>query len=175
MKISISTWKIATTGVVLLMTMFAVCAQKESKSDILAIVGDRVITTDEFIRRAEYTIRPPYCKQNSNIDKQIILNSIIAEKLYAFEAGDNNPLSRNMTFQAYIQGRKEQVMRQILFDKIVKKKIKPDTSELNKRYLQAGSSRTGSSSSSTRASAASPGGIARRWASSRRSCTSPSC
>jgi hypothetical protein len=138
MKVSISTRKIALAGVVFSAAILAVCAKKERKGDILAIVGDRVITTDEFIRRAEYTVRPPYCKRNSSIDKQIILNSIIAEKLYAFEAGDDNPLSRNMTFQAYIRGRKEQFMRQILFAQIVNKKIKPDTSELNKQYRLAG-------------------------------------
>jgi len=114
------------------------CTKKANKEEILAVVGDRVITVNEFIRRAEYTIRPPYCKRNSNMDKQIILNSIIAEKLYALEAGDDNPLARSATFQAYIRGRKEQSMRQVLFAQIVKKKIKPDTAELNKRYRLAG-------------------------------------
>jgi hypothetical protein len=123
---------------ILILLVLVACSQKQSNDETLAIVGDRIITADEFVRRAEYTIRPPYCKRNSNIDKQIILNSIIAEKLYAFEAGDNNPLARSPSFQTYIRGRKEQFMRQILFTQIVKKKIKPDTSELNKRYRLAG-------------------------------------
>jgi hypothetical protein len=138
MMISNSVRKIVAIAVVLLTVLLVVCAKKERKDDILAIVGDRVITTDEFIRRAEYTVRPPYCKRDSNIDKQIILNSIIAEKLYAFEAGDDNPLTRNTAFQAYIRGRKEQFMRKILFARIVDKKIKTDTYELNKRYRLAG-------------------------------------
>ena len=140
MKVSCSAWKNALVILILLLmvTVMVVCTKKENRADILAIVEDRVITSDEFIRRAEYTIRPPYCKRNSDIDKRIILNSIIAEKLYAFEASDDNPLSRNVTFQAYIRGRKEQFMRQVLFAQVVRKKIKPDTSELNKRYRLAG-------------------------------------
>jgi hypothetical protein len=138
MKKLILKWKIATVSVMLLMVVLTGCAKKEIKGDILAVVGDRIITADEFIRRAEYTVRPPYCKRNSNIDKQIILNSIIAEKLYAFEAGDDNPLARNVAFQSYIRGRKEQFMRKILFSEIIKKRIEPDTCELNKRYRLAG-------------------------------------
>ncbi len=138
MMLSIPIRKIVTISVVLSMVALVVCAKKERKDDILAIVGNRVITRDEFIRRAEYTIRPPYCKQNTNIDKQIVLNSIIAEKLYAFEASQDNPLARSPSFQAYIRGRKEQFMRKILFAQIVDEKIRPDTSELNKRYRLAG-------------------------------------
>jgi len=131
-----SVWRMGAS--ILSLLVLVACSRKPSNDKILAVVGDRVITADEFMRRAEYTIRPPYCKQNSNIDKQIILNSIIAEKLYAFEAGNDNPLSRNKTFKAYIRGRKEQFMRQILFSEIARKRIKPDTSELNKRYRVAG-------------------------------------
>ena len=41
---------------------------------ILAKVADRDISVAEFIRRAEYTIRPRYCKGNYNVHKKIILN-----------------------------------------------------------------------------------------------------
>jgi len=54
--------------------------------DILAVVGDRIITSQDFIRRAEYSIRPLYCRQSNYIHKKIILNSLIAEKLFAIEA-----------------------------------------------------------------------------------------
>ena len=114
------------------------CTQQQTKDNILAIVGDRVITTSEFIRRAEYTIRPLYCKRNSNVEKNIILNSIIAEKLFAFEAGEDNSLVHSTAFQAYIRGRKEQFMRQYLFDDLVKNKIKPSKSEFEQRYRVAG-------------------------------------
>ena len=57
------------------------CSQKESLSDeqIIARVGDRTITVDEFIRRAEYTIRPPYCSEAYYVHKKIVLNSLFAK------------------------------------------------------------------------------------------------
>lgn len=133
-----SEWKQRKWIYVVPLIIVLACAQKQKKEGILAIVGDRIITTEEFIRRAEYTIRPPYCKRDSNIDKKIILNSLIAEKLYAFEAGKDNPLTRSKLFQAYIRGRKEQFMRHVLFSQIVKKKLKPNVSELKKRFQLAG-------------------------------------
>jgi hypothetical protein len=89
----------------------------ESSTDqkILAQIGDKKITVNEFIKRSEYTIRPPYCRENNYIHKKIVLNSLIGEKLLALESGDNNELSKNPDFQAYLAGRKEQAMRQVHF------------------------------------------------------------
>ena len=46
-------------------------------NNVLAKVGNRIITVQDFIRRAEYTIRPDYCKQSNYIHKKIVLNSVI--------------------------------------------------------------------------------------------------
>ena len=81
----------------------------------MARVGSSTISVNEFIRRAEYTLRPPYCRQDNYIQKKIILNSLIAEKLLALEAGDNLPMFENKRFQAYLRGRQEQSMRQWLY------------------------------------------------------------
>lgn len=91
------------------------CRQEQnpdSTAIIVAKVGDKIITKADFIRRAEYTLRPNYCKSDSYIHRKIVLNSLIAEKLLALEAGDSNGLSQSGEFQLYIQGRKEQAMRQ---------------------------------------------------------------
>jgi hypothetical protein len=116
----------------------ASCQKKIKKDEILAVVGDRVITTDEFIRRAEYTIRPPYCKMDTYLQKKIVFNSLIAEKLFALEAGDDNPLVKNTDFQNQIRGRKEQLMRQTLYYREAMDKVNPDTSEIKNRYKVAG-------------------------------------
>ncbi len=118
--------------------LFASCQKKIKKDEILAVVGDRVITTDEFIRRAEYTIRPPYCKMDYYLQKKIVFNSLIAEKLFALEAGEDNPLVKNPYFQDQIRGRKEQLMRETLFYKEAMNKVKADTSEIKNRYKVAG-------------------------------------
>jgi hypothetical protein len=118
--------------------IFSSCANKIKKDEILAVVGDRVITTDEFIRRAEYTIRPPYCKMDYYLQKKIVFNSLIAEKLFALEAGEDNPLVKNTYFQDQIRGRKEQLMRETLYYKEAMNKVKVDTADVKKRYKAAG-------------------------------------
>jgi len=89
-------WRIEATSLCLL--VLVACSKKPANDDIIAIVGDRIITTDEFIRRPEYTIRPPHRSMNSNVEKMIVLNSLILEKLFTFEAGDNNPLAQSPRF-----------------------------------------------------------------------------
>ena len=56
---------------------------------VLAHVGDKTITIQDFIHRAEYSIRPAYCRQSNYVHKKIVLNSLIAEKLAALEMKKN--------------------------------------------------------------------------------------
>jgi hypothetical protein len=114
------------------------CAKHGKEDGILVVIGDRVITQDEFIRRAEYTVRPPYCRGDSPQARSIVLNSLVAEKLYALEAGERNVLSASPAFQSMIRGRKEQFIRQILLDEVTKGKTAPDNSEFRSRYSVAG-------------------------------------
>ena len=69
-----------------LFTFFFSCTQNNEQHQIpeevvLARVGHEVITIQDFIRRAEYAIRPDYCRQDNYIHKKIVLNSLIGEKL----------------------------------------------------------------------------------------------
>lgn len=121
--------------------MLKACSQPEPAippAKILAKVGDRIITTDEFIIRAEYTIRPAYCRQENYIHRKIVLNSLIAEKLLALEAGGDNELTQNEEFQDYIRGRREQAMRQLYYLRKAWEKTEPDTALVNKVYQLAG-------------------------------------
>lgn len=128
---------------ILIMTcLFISCGKKDVAErideQILARVGDKTISVDEFIRRAEYGIRPPYCSDENYIHRKIVLNSLIAEKLLALEAGENNELTRNEQFQDYIRGRQEQAMRQWLYHEVAYKEVKLDTNEIKKNYNLAG-------------------------------------
>ncbi len=106
---------------------------------ILVRINNRItIGLNEFLRRAEYTVRPAYCKNNSYLDKKIILNSLIAEKLLALEAGDNNLLLKNEEFLAFLKGQKEQAMRQWMHQHQAVEKVKLDSSEIKKYYRFAG-------------------------------------
>ena len=108
------------------------CSDKNNiplSADVLARVGDRVITTQDFIRRAEYTIRPDYCRQSNYIHKKIVLNSLIAEKLIAIEMSEKkDELIQSQYFHNYLTGRKEQSMRQIYYnDNFFSKTVVPDS------------------------------------------------
>ncbi|SVB94882.1 uncharacterized protein METZ01_LOCUS247736, partial [marine metagenome] len=85
---------------------------KIPENNIIAKVRDKIITVNEFIKRAEYTVRPAYCRGDNNIHKKIILNSLIGEKLLSLEAID---ISLSPHLVKYLKGRKEQAMRELLF------------------------------------------------------------
>jgi hypothetical protein len=105
---------------------------------LMAQVGDKTISVNEYIRRAEYTIRPPYCRTNNYIHRKIVLNSLIAEKLLALEAGENNELTANEDINLYLQGRKEQSMRQWLYNEEMVNQAVLDTHEIKKVFPLAG-------------------------------------
>lgn len=114
--------------------------QKDTRTDesILARIGDRTISVNEFIRRAEYTPRPAYCAGDNYIHRKIVLNSLIAEKLLALEAEDNDELRQNQEFQAYLVGRKEQAMRQWFYYKEAFEKVEIDSNDVKPIYQLSG-------------------------------------
>lgn len=107
--------------------------------DILAQVGDKIITKQDFIRRAEYTIRPDYCRQSNYIHKKIILNSLIAEKLTSIEMEHKEDvLLSSQNFHHYLQGRKEQAMRKLYYYENFFKDVNVPNSAVNEKYKLAG-------------------------------------
>jgi hypothetical protein len=113
-------------------------AQQSDSGKVLARIGDRTITVDEFIRRAEYTVRPGYCQGNSGVEKKIVLNSLIGEKLLALEAGERNELYNNQRYNRYVQGRREQAMRQLLWEQEGLQKVVLDTADIRAMVNLAG-------------------------------------
>ena len=119
------------------------CSNKNTVSqfdlDVLAQVGNKIITKQDFIRRAEYTIRPDYCRQSNYIHKKIILNSLIAEKLTALEMEDkDDELLKSKNFQYFLQGRKEQAMRKLYYYDNFYNKVSVPDSLIKKRFKVAG-------------------------------------
>jgi len=141
MNTEISRNKLLTILVIVMVSVFILCTKKseiEPKEIVLARIGDKTISLNEFIRRAEYNIRPVYCKGSNNIHKKIVLNFLIAEKMLALEAGEDNELSQNKHYQRFIQGRREQAMRQLLYYNEGIKKVNIDSSEMKRVYRIAG-------------------------------------
>ena len=111
----------------------------DSELNVLAKVGSRFITLQDFIRRAEYSIRPMYCRQANYIHKKIILNSLIAEKLFALEAEKTKvDLLDHSFFQSYISGRSEQAMRQVHYYEEFYKQVELDSAAVLNAYKLAG-------------------------------------
>ncbi len=106
---------------------------------ILARVGEKTITIQDFIRRAEYSIRPDYCRNSNYIHKKIVLNSLIAEKLLALEIENKKEDQLNSpNFQAFLKGRKEQAMRQVFYHKKFYSTINIKENIIEKNYKSAG-------------------------------------
>lgn len=124
----------------LFLSFIIFCSRKSDHSEavVIARVGDRDITLSEFIRRTEYTIRPPFVRGDQYIYKKMILNSLIAEKMLALEAGTKNSLSQNPEFQNYIQGRKEQAMRKWLYLEEGFDKVNLEDKKIRNAYRWAG-------------------------------------
>ncbi len=93
------------------------CSENPSVPEevILARVGEKLITIQDFIRRSEYTIRPDYCRQDNYIHKKIVLNSLIAEKLTSLEFEKQKYEFQSKYSEEYFKGRREQAMRQIMY------------------------------------------------------------
>ena len=111
---------------------------QQPKEIILATIGDKTISVNEFSRRAEYTVRPAFCRGNNYIHKKIILNSLIAEKLLSLEAGNKNEFITNERLLLYLNGRREQVMRQMLYNAQGYDKVVLDTAKIIKIVGRAG-------------------------------------
>ena len=91
--------------------------------NILATIGGKSITVNDFIKRCEYVPRPNYCKNNNYIHKKIALNSLIAEKILSTEF-EKKRFTYTPAQENLINGQKEQAMRQMMlkihgFEKVV--------------------------------------------------------
>jgi len=128
-------------SLLLTITIQITCSKKtpeDQQETILVRIGDKSISVNEFLRRAEYTIRPPYCKLDNYIHKKIILNSLIAEKLFALEGEKQSQLLQSEKFNALMKGLQEQAIRQWLYHEKAYKKVTLDDEEIKKTFRLAG-------------------------------------
>ena len=100
-------------------------------SNILAMVGNKTITVNDFIKRCEYVPRPPYCRGDNYIHKKIALNSLIAEKLFAIEFENKNLFIAENQMMV-VEGQKEQTMRHLMLKRFGFEKVKIDTPQIQK-------------------------------------------
>ncbi len=128
--------RLKTISILALLFLFG-CSEEKQK-DILAKIGDREISLQEFLNRCELTPRPFYCRSGSEKDKKIILNTLILETLFALEEKEESTLLKKSLFNAYIKGRKEQYMREELFRQMTENERELDPDSLENSYKLAG-------------------------------------
>lgn len=123
-----------------LIGIFEGCEKREKAKEqkILARVGNRTITVNEFLYRTELTIRSRYITKKQYELNHVLLNQLVGEKIFALEAGDDNPLAKRKSFQAYLRGIQEQAMREELYRHLAVQKVKLDTNEIKQYYRTAG-------------------------------------
>ena len=115
--------------IILILFTFS-CSENEKKNNSIAIINGYYLSIEEFLTRSEYTIRPKFCNGNSINDKKIILKNLILEKLIS-QKKTANKKALSTKSNNFIIGRRNQAMRQKLFDNIIKNSIKIDTNSIN--------------------------------------------
>mgnify|MGYP001427959092 CR=1 FL=1 len=108
----------------LIIFIFSFLFSNVDSDQIIAKVGDKIISVQDFIERAEYTPRPFYCRGKSSTDKRIILNSLVGEKLFSIEMTKEVPTE----IGNYLIGRRNQKMR--VFQKRIETIIKKNWNHL---------------------------------------------
>ena len=99
-------------------------------SQIVAQIGNKTITVEDFLQRSELTVRPVYLK-----DKNTAINNLIAEKTLALEAeGSATEFLNKPGIAGKLRGIKEQMMREALYYEVAFNKAQVDTTEINKVY-----------------------------------------
>ena len=101
--------------IILLLTVSFLLSSDYNANNILVKIGEKEILVSDFLKRAEYSPRPLYCRGNTELDKRIILNSLIGEKLFSME---NDLTELPQKVNNYLDGRKKQKMREVFFNEI---------------------------------------------------------
>ena len=110
------------------------CATKKLPEDALIRVGDKYITIKEFQYRGEFTPHPNFPRHDRNLEK-VLLNSIIMEKIFVLEHGEDSDLAKAENFTNYIKGVKEQKMREQLFYEKAFNAVQLDSADIRKRMI----------------------------------------
>jgi hypothetical protein len=131
-KANIIVYQTFFTKVFLLATLSALqitLAQSKSEDRILAKVGEKKISVEEFLQRSELTPRPLNFK-----GKNVTLNNLITEKLLALEARLDRNFTPSPVLQGKLRGIKEQLMRDRLYKEVAYNNVVLDPEEVESVY-----------------------------------------
>jgi len=134
----ISSYFIPAFLIVIILILGLSCSKSISNQEIMAKVGDRIITIEEFKSRIELTSRPEYEDADEAATKNALLKNLIAEKCAALEAEDENPIQKNENLLDQMQGIREQAMRDVLYKREAWDKVQIRKEAISTIYPLAG-------------------------------------
>lgn len=115
----------------LMLVIFSACTKKQLPQDVVFQVGNSFVTEKEFNYRALFTIHPNLPTLDRNLEK-VFLNNLIMEKILVQEFGHQSKIDHSYEFKRYIQGRKEQAIREQLYNLKALNQVKLDSLEISK-------------------------------------------
>ncbi len=107
--------------------LMASCSQNVQDDAILARVGDRVITVNDFVQRAEFS--PERLTGGAEFSKKELLDALIDEKLLAIEA-EKQRLDKTPQIRQLAQFVEDLAVMRALFHKEVQRRVRLDPAQV---------------------------------------------
>ena len=127
------------TSILLILSSFFACGRSTDKEPVLATVGDREITKQEFVERAELSLQPRLQKDK---DKNIrLLDFLIGEKLLALEA-ERLSLDTSRILSELVGFAQELAVARELYIEEVRKKVQIEPAQIEQTAEKMAQSRT---------------------------------
>lgn len=120
---------------IIFLLFFLTCFLYPQKDKILARIGDKVITDQEF--RTRYELTPQLYRENKRIDTELkleFLYSLIAEKLLA-KYGEEIRLDTSEVVKESLKYFEEMFVRDALYKRVIREKAKAKADSLLSFYL----------------------------------------
>lgn len=110
----------ARRSICLALLLSACARQEQPPDDVLAVVGVKFITVDDFVQRAEMTPRPPVARVNGHTGNRALLELLIGEKLMAVRAEEQG-FDKREDYQEQIKFIESQAaLRELYMDEVMK-------------------------------------------------------
>lgn len=110
------------TFILVFSLFYSACTKdRQPPENALAVVGNRFITVDEFVRRMEMTPRPQVHQVNGHTGKRALLEMLIAEKLMALQAEEWGIAGRKEVQQQTEFIESQAVLRELYADDVLSK------------------------------------------------------
>src|SRR5512145_296632 len=121
---------------ILVPCLFYHCKTREASTNLLAQVGERYITVEEFMQRAELSPPPDYRTVNGHSGKRGLLELLIGEKLLASEAQELQ-LDQDDAFRQWRQYTENLAIAKQLYREQILGKVEVRESEIDTAIARA--------------------------------------